>query len=779
MKILGYALRGLLVVMFFATGAVAQDDVFSQLAEWSATSKRAEEVLENNQASTPAMEALRATLIDQRTRIIAVETKSKAALGALQSELAALGDAPEEGAAEAPEIAARRAELQQELAIKSVPLLAAHSALTRVDSQVAEINAIIRQRFTDKLLELGPTPFNPALWLAAAAELGAYGKRVMSEVVTAVTSDSGKTELKQKLPLALLMLGLGLWFILGLSRSFAQLVERALAFAGAGSLWFSALSNLAGLVMPTAGAAALIFAVRASDLLGLAGSVLVDALPQVAAALIAGPWLGRSLFHATDSSQEDSRRTSSGHRIGWILGAVYALETILIAISTQADFSRETQAVLQFPLIVLAAYAFYRLSRLIKNRTTDTPDDPEAEVKSGGISYMVSQLLVVVALLAPVLSAVGYFAAAQYLVYPTIETLAFVAALLVIFDLTRAFLEHWIGEADSELRRDQVRLVPVFFGFLLTLVAIPVLALFWGASPNDLREIWGWLNDGISIGDSRFSLSDLLLFVLVFGVGYTITKVFQRTVKNTVLPRTRIDIGGRSAILTGINYLGIFLSALAAISATGLDLSSLAIVAGALSVGVGFGLQTIVSNFVSGIILLIERPIKEGDWITAGGFEGTVRKISVRATLVDTFDRCAVIIPNSELIAGSVQNWTAPDVTGRVKIPIGVAYGTDPERVRDILLEIGKAHPMVMGYPAPKVVFQSFGASSLDFEMRVFLRDINNMLTVKSDINFAIAARFAKEGIEIPFTQSDVTLRNVDEIGEALNKALRGARDSG
>lgn len=154
-----------------------------------------------------------------------------------------------------------------------------------------------------------------------------------------------------------------------------------------------------------------------------------------------------------------------------------------------------------------------------------------------------------------------------------------------------------------------------------------------------------------------------------------------------------------------------------------------------------------------------------------------MRKISVRATLVDTFDRCAVVIPNSDLIAASVQNWNSPDQSGRIRLPVGVAYGTNPEKVRDILLEIANAHPLALKYPAPIVIFGNFGASSLDFDLRVFIIDIAKSLLVRSDLNFAIAKRFEEEGIEIPFAQQDIHLKNLDEIGAAISDAVQGKTD--
>ena len=201
-----------------------------------------------------------------------------------------------------------------------------------------------------------------------------------------------------------------------------------------------------------------------------------------------------------------------------------------------------------------------------------------------------------------------------------------------------------------------------------------ILLLVWGFSINNLQDLWFKINEGIPFGNSSITPSSLAKFLIIFFIGYYFTKLLQKIINERVLPATRLDAGGKGALLSGLGYVGIFVAALIALSSTGLDLSSLAILAGALSVGLGFGMQTIVSNFVSGIIMLIERPIKEGDWIEVSGYSGTVKKISVRSTHLQTFNKATAIIPNSDIISSSVVNWMHDEVDGRVSVPIEVAY---------------------------------------------------------------------------------------------------------
>jgi potassium efflux system protein len=305
----------------------------------------------------------------------------------------------------------------------------------------------------------------------------------------------------------------------------------------------------------------------------------------------------------------------------------------------------------------------------------------------------------------------------------------------------------------DDTTKDQLGLV---FGMCINLIVLaiglPLIFLQWGFQWGDI-ETWTYnAANELRIGSISISLVGIVTGIVVFLLGYFGTRVFQRWLDGKVMTRGRVDAGLRNSIGTAVGYAGIALAGLVAISAAGLDLSNLALVAGALSLGIGFGLQNIVNNFVSGLILLAERPFKVGDWIVASGVEGTVKKISVRATEVETFQRQTVIVPNSLLINASVANWTHRNKLGRVEIKASASYDSDPRHVQQLLLDIVRAQPQILKNPEPVVMFLGFGTSSLDFEIRAFLADITSQNAFLNEVRFQIFERFKQEGIDIPFT---------------------------
>lgn len=328
----------------------------------------------------------------------------------------------------------------------------------------------------------------------------------------------------------------------------------------------------------------------------------------------------------------------------------------------------------------------------------------------------------------------------------------------------------------DEMSLDQLGLVvSILIYIFVILLGIPVILSLWGFQWSEMTAWFLNIATGFQIGSVNISLVAIAIGILLFALFYVFTRWFQGWLDTKVMARGKLDSGVRNSIRTAVGYLGLGIAGVIGISAAGINLSSLALVAGGLSLGIGFGMQTIVSNFVSGLILLAERPFKVGDWIETGGVGGIVKKISVRATEVETFQRQSIIIPNSLLINGNVGNWTHRNKLGRVEIPVGVSYKSDPKRVYDVLMEIARAHPLVLKNPEPFIAFKALNASTMDFEVRVHLADLSNSGTVQNDIRFAMIDRFAEEGIEIPYPARDVklNLEEADVIVELLAKRVK------
>lgn len=275
-----------------------------------------------------------------------------------------------------------------------------------------------------------------------------------------------------------------------------------------------------------------------------------------------------------------------------------------------------------------------------------------------------------------------------------------------------------------------------------------------------LRDLWDY--PVFRVGASALTVGAIALIVLSFLALYGVSLWLKRLVARRLLARTNLDLGAREAIGSLLRYFLLFLGTIVIIQSAGVDLTALNVLAGAIGVGVGFGLQNIANNFISGIIILFERPIKVGDRVEVAGIDGRVVAIGARATTVITNDNIAIIVPNSFFISEPVVNWTRNDPRVRFKIPVGVAYGSDLRLVEKILLEVAQAHPDVLTDPPPAVRLMRFGESAVELELRVWSTGlVHQRGKLISDLNFAIFEKFQQHGIEIPFPQRDVHIRTM------------------
>ena len=750
-------------------------------AGWETFASRVEAALESGKVSDSVLGDLRRDLVDWRATFAAAKDKSSVRIKALNAQIAALGPAPADGEAESGATAEQRKALEAELDAVLAPVTRATLAYTRAETLISTLDQSLRSRQVRDVSAAGPSPFDFGAWLPALQTAQRTFSLAWNSAIGSWSNATQRATLMAQLPLTVPLSVIGLVLLLFGWRSVRRIGERLRAgksepVRGAWGFVISALQ----VWVPSFGALLLGAALINAFVLDTRGEQIVSSFIGIVAVQFIARWLGNRVFGIPGASwrvlELPENQVRFGHAIVATLGVLIGLQMLLEDLARIDGYSDANLAVLGFPLIVATSVVLWRLGQLMRHYGRETRTEAEDEDRPtsfyNNTVRVLGTLIVLVAVLAPVAAALGYRQLAIFVLFPSIYSLALIAFLMVlhhfIIDIYALVARRGRDEASQSL-------IPVLISVGVAIAAMPLLPLIWGYRVSDLTEFWGKIWGGITVGGAVITPGTVLTVAVVFAIGYAATRLVQGMLSATILPKTGMEPGGQVALTSGVGYVGIFIAAVAAVTAAGINLSSLAIVAGALSVGIGFGLQTIVSNFVSGVILLIERPIGKGDWIEVGGTMGTVKDIAVRSTTIETFDRTDVIVPNSDLIAGTVTNYTRGNLLGRVIVPVGVAYGTDTKRVEKILYEIAQAHPLVTINPAPKVVFQGFGADSLDFEVRVILRDVNFMLDVKTELNHEIARRFTEEGIEIPFAQRDVWLRNP----EALTPGARGPEAEG
>ncbi len=771
----------ILALVFLLAPINAHAQTTFDINAFNALASRAEKAVYGGQTSNEALEKLRMSLSSARSAALDAQSLRTGRSKIISDQIDALGPIPEDSDSEAKDIAELRVSLAKQLAVAKAPLIVAEEAFRRANGLISEIDKTIRERSASAFLKLGVSPLSPNTWGSTISDIKKYFGQVRSEVVQSLNNPSSKIIRSNNLPGIIFFAILGLALIFPATKWVSQNMSVAnqrhdVKLKKVSYLAFSCLV----FILPLSGICFLIRSLEMLDILGYRGEALTQAVMAMSVAVVGSYWLAHNLFKETGLTREllgiASKRLVGAYSVTILMGVALGLYWLINNLIQVADLSEISIAVMEFPLILIGSYGLITFSQRVKMYRARLISEKRITPISDRLSSLVLMLTLATGLAGPISAAIGYSNIGSKLVFATILTLAVIFALFVIFTLISfLFSEIIIKKQNKNIQESTSKgsLFNVFLAFILACCAIPLLALIWGARVVDIQDVWLSLKDGVVLGDTRISISDFITFVIIFSIGYTLTRLLQSALRLSVLPNTKIDTGAQNALVTGVGYVGIFFSALIAITSMGLDLSSLAIVAGALSVGIGFGLQAIVSNFLSGIILLVERPIKVGDWIQVGAYSGYVSKIAVRSTTIDTFDQANVIIPNADFISGTVTNMTHLSKRGRVKVPVGVAYDSDPVFVKEILMDIVSSNANILKSPGPSVFLLGFGPDSIDFEIRGILRDVNSITSTRSDINFEILRRFAQEGIEIPFGQRDITIKNAAELGKVFQSKSR------
>ena len=698
-------------------------------------------------------------------------------LAAAKDQVALLGPAPAAGQPPEPEQAAlNRAGLNYLFGLLSAGQAAVHSANLRIDQLINTIQDIRRKNFTTSLLQPVPGIYSYQTWANLPDYVPSATSRVRDLLVEWWDSVRDQNEV--------LLIGFEailLWLVLTIAAWHGVHRLRRWGHDGEPPFWRRA-SSAAGVILlrilPVVAPIMFLYGMIAEAhtlpervdwiFYSTAQSIIIIFAVNALVTTVFAPW--SSQWRLIPASDRAAARICG---LILTLAIAYGVTTLIYIVT------RIVQA--PFALTVAVAFPSSLLLAAIIVAILLTPLDGQHQERMPSLRWLTAlRIPIWITVAAIVVCALGgYLALSRFLAQQLIVTgsiLSFVYLLLLWVD----GLMHGLGDdsaatglwlkerAGLEQRRRKQLVLPIglVLKFAVLVFSVPLILLQWGYRWPD---IYDWYSQffGFHIGNTQVSFGVLLASIIVFGLAYAAARVFQGWLDAHVLKPAGISGGVRDSIRIGVGYVGIVIAALAAFSYAGFNLSNLAILAGAFSVGIGFGLQSVVNNFVSGLILLAERPIKVGDLVVVGGEEGYVRKISVRSTEVETSERARVLIPNSYFITEKVKNWTLRDNTRRVVIPISVGYGCDPRKVMATLLKVAQDNPNVMTTPAASVDFD-FGADSLNFKLYAFVYDLNKGGSTSTDLRIAILDAFNEAGIAMPFRQTGAMPQNMDWFRQAV-----------
>jgi potassium efflux system protein len=773
MQALRIATAALCALWLTLAAALAFDLALVGVAERAATSLRAQldaatEVMRNPALNEQQLAQQRDAL--EKIRASAVEQSAKVAapISEVKQQIASLGPAPEEGKTEAEGVAKTRADLQASLdrlqSVKSQLDVIAVEA----EQQSARVSALQRDQFFQRIFDRNRSILNPSLWYDAGIGTAVLAARLRSLITVwwAEVSPTAEPQGLLLVPVFIVVFAIG-YVLLG--RGLARWTRNY----AAGTRPPDDLSRLWRILRGLIKIVALIFVVVVPIQLALEASgyrtdrfdlVFRAVVTTISGTLVYTTFIRRLASPGLPAWRVIDVDDAAAMRFTWLAGlaAFVAMSNAQLTKLAEGLNLTLNYTIGQSALAALAMLVLLSLILVALRNQTGLAQGAGRAVYLAWFPKVapVLWLIIIVGFLALLF---GYLSLANYIALNLFRTSILLAVLFLIHHLVDAAVET---SADSQsgfgrfLRRitrlgeraiERLGLlVRTIVDVVLVLAGLPMLFVLWTVTWVDFGSLINIAAMGLTIGEITLSPGAIALILTYLIAGIAATNLFIRWVDKRILAETRLDKGVQDSIRKGASYAGYIIAAGFALTAAGLDFSNLAIIAGALGVGIGFGLQSIVNNFISGLILLAERPIRVGDWVSLPVGEGLVRRINVRATEIETFDACTIIVPNSNLIIEPVKNWTHNDMMGRFLVQVTVDYASDAEEVRKLLVETAREHEKVLSAPEPVAVLARFGQFGLEFELRGFVADVFTAVFVASDIRFAILRAFHEKGITIP-----------------------------
>jgi potassium-dependent mechanosensitive channel len=714
----------------------------------------------------------RGTIDALKLDIIAEDRKLSGPLAELQEQLARLGPPPAQGATEAEAMASQRRLLEARISRLAASQKQLELLRVEADQTVNRILVQQRDQFFDRIFRSDLSVLNPRLWFQTWTGgtlmingLNEQRRRWWNEVGTG--ANPGGLLL---FPAAVLIF-YSLWNLL--KRRLRTYFQRWGWSAGDGtSVQISSLKRLLQVFAGLVACGVFIFGAVVTIIATMSLSNLYN--PRIDPLLVAfSNLLSWVVFNTVLTylvcapGRPEARLVSIREPAARTLPLLVFLLTLIYQLSRSlSEFSNVLNVPVnltagQTAIAAAAMIALLVLALIIMRREANLGS---TEGQSYFLTWIVKAFPIIWVMLgvSAVALVVGYISLAYFIVGNILDTFIFGVVIALVHYFADAASDSMLNSASflgstlratlgfSEKAISRISLLlRTITDIILALIAIPTLIGIWALNWIDIASFYQRFFSGFTIGNITISPTALLIAALVLAIGIALTRSLTGWLERRVLAETKLDKGVQDSVRTASSYVGYILAFAVALSAAGIDFSNIAIIAGALGVGIGFGLQSIVNNFVSGLILLAERPIRVGDWVETDKGDGIVKKINVRSTEIETFDSCTVFIPNSTLITQAVKNWTHRDTVGRLSVSVLVDFTNNTERVREVLLEIVRQHPKILRYPEPSVLLSKFAPTGYEFDVKGFVANVFEVPKTSSELRLSISKTFDEKKIKL------------------------------